>query len=95
MRGSRERGLNLIICFMLCHVSADGLVLAGFVLSPSQLPAGPRLRLVPGDESGVKTVVMHVRDVEQVARVLVAAGAKVLSFPGYHAVQVRTYLLPC
>ena len=33
MRGSRERGLNLIVCFVLCHVSADGLVLAGFVLS--------------------------------------------------------------
>jgi len=63
---------------------------SGSRLSPGlwQLPAGPRLRLVPGDETGVKTVVMHVVDVEQVARALVAAGAKVLSFPGYHAVQI-------
>ena len=53
-----------------------------------RLPAGPLLRLVPGDDSGLKTLVLHVSDAARAEEVLQAAGLSVQTFPGYLAIQV-------
>ena len=53
-----------------------------------QLPGGPAIRLIPTDESGVKSLVLHVPDATHAAQVLERAGFSSQSFPGYLAVSV-------
>ena len=57
-----------------------------------QLPSGPAIRLVPTDDTGLKSIVFHVSDAESAMQALKRAGFSAQTFPGYLAVQVRDLL---
>jgi len=64
-----------------------------------RLPSGPAIRLVPTDDTGLKSIVFYVSDAERALQALQHAGFKAQSFPGYLSVQVpsawhATHALP-
>ncbi len=57
-----------------------------------RLPSGPAIRLVPTDDTGLKSLVFYVNNAESALQALQHAGFNAQSFPGYLAVQVPTAL---
>lgn len=55
------------------------------------LPSGPAIRLLPTDDTGIKSVIFYVSDAEKAMQALRRAGFSAQSFPGYLAVQVRKF----